>query len=61
LEQAKEQFEVMNNMYKNMMSLYEDMSKYYCFDKKRYAMEDFFGDIKIFQDSFKVIQNFIYL
>lgn len=54
LVQAKEQFEVMNNMYKKMTSLYEDMSKYYCFDKKKYGMEDFFGDIKIFQDSFKV-------
>lgn len=50
---AKGQFGVLNNMYNKMNSLFEDMSKYYCFDKKKYNMEDFFGDIKIFQDSFK--------
>lgn len=46
-------------MYNKMNSLFEDMSKYYCFDKKKYNMEDFFGDIKIFQDSFKVHCSFI--
>lgn len=46
-------------MYNKMNSLFEDMSKYYCFDKKKYNMEDFFGDIKIFQDSFKVLCSFI--
>lgn len=56
---AKDQFEVLNNMYNKMNSLFEDMSKYYCFDKKKYNMEDFFGDIKIFQDSFKVLCSFI--
>lgn len=56
---AKDQFEVLNNMYNKMNSLFEDMSKYYCFDKKKYNMEDFFGDIKIFQDSFKVHCSFI--
>lgn len=44
----------MNNMYKKMSGLFQDMSKYFCFDMKKYTMEDFFGDIKIFQDSFKV-------
>ncbi|XP_061164716.1 protein diaphanous homolog 1-like isoform X2 [Saccostrea echinata] len=53
LEEAKQQYEVMTNMSNKMMSLYEDMSKYYCFDIKKYTMEEFFGDIKIFQDSFR--------
>lgn len=45
----------LNDMYKKMGSMFEDMSEYFCFDKKQYKMNDFFGDIKTFQDNFKVL------
>lgn len=46
-------------MYKKMDSMFEDMSEYFCFDKTQYIMKDFFGDIKTFQDDFKV-KSFIF-
>lgn len=52
-EDANRQFKVLNDMYKKMDSMFEDMSEYFCFDKTQYIMKDFFGDIKTFQDDFK--------
>lgn len=50
---AKRNVVELNDMYKKMGSMFEDMSEYFCFDKKQYKMNDFFGDIKTFQDNFK--------
>lgn len=52
---AQRQFVELNDMYKKMGSMFEDMSDYFCFDKKQYNMNDFFGDIKTFQDNYKVL------
>ncbi|KAJ8298216.1 hypothetical protein KUTeg_024747 [Tegillarca granosa] len=49
---AKEQYDVLNGMYKKMDNLFKEMGKFYCFDTKKYTMEEFFSDIKAFKESF---------
>lgn len=49
---AKSQYEVMKGMYKMVDNLYKEMGKYYTFDIKKYAMEEFFSDIKSFKEFF---------
>ena len=51
---AKEQFEVLNTMYKSLEGLYKELGKYYAFDSHKYNMEELFQDIKSFKDSFGV-------
>ncbi|XP_053399361.1 protein diaphanous homolog 2-like isoform X3 [Mercenaria mercenaria] len=52
LGSAKEQFEVLNTMYKQLDSQYKSLGKFYAFDPNKYSMEEFFGDIKLFKDEF---------
>ncbi|XP_014210886.1 protein diaphanous isoform X2 [Copidosoma floridanum] len=49
---ARESCEVMQNMFKKMDSLYTDISEFFVFDKQKYTIEEFFGDIKKFKDDF---------
>jgi len=49
---AKEQCETLEGMSKQMISSYQQVAKYFCFDNKKYLMEEFFGDIKAFVESF---------
>jgi diaphanous 2 len=58
LGSAKEQFEVLNTMYKQLDSQYKTLAKYYCFDLNKYSVEEFFGDIKVFKDGFLVRFSF---
>ena len=51
---AKDQCEVLEGMHKRMIASYQQMAKYFCFDPKKYAMDEFFGDIKTFIDGFVV-------
>nr|CAD7437653.1 unnamed protein product [Timema bartmani] len=51
-KEAREQFEIMQNMFKNMESLYDDLAEFYTFDKLKYTPEEFFSDIKSFKDAF---------
>ena len=51
---AKEQFEVLNTMYKKLESLYKDLGKFYAFDPHKYNMEELFQDVKTFKDAFLV-------
>ncbi|XP_015122157.1 protein diaphanous isoform X2 [Diachasma alloeum] len=51
-KKARESFEVMQSMYKNMETLYTDISDFFAFDKQKYTIEEFFGDIKKFKDDF---------
>ena len=51
---AKEQCEVLEGMHKKMTSLYQQTAKYFCFDVKKYGIEEFFGDVKAFMDAFNV-------
>lgn len=41
-------------MFKQMQTLYTELAEYYAFDKQKYTMEEFFGDIKTFKDMFLV-------
>ncbi|KAJ8930937.1 hypothetical protein NQ314_016201, partial [Rhamnusium bicolor] len=51
-EDAREQCDVMQKMFKKMESHYNDLSEYYAFDKQKYTLEEFFTDLKTFKDSF---------
>lgn len=41
-------------MFKNMVTLYTDISEFFSFDKQKYTIEEFFSDIKTFKDDFTV-------
>ncbi|XP_011299550.1 protein diaphanous isoform X4 [Fopius arisanus] len=56
-KKARESFEVMQSMYKNMETLYTDISDFFAFDKQKYTIEEFFGDIKKFKDDFVQAQK----
>jgi diaphanous 2 len=45
---------VLEGMFKKMKSAFEEVAKFYCFDEKKYGMEDLFTDLKHFMDSFNV-------
>ncbi|XP_011337146.1 protein diaphanous isoform X1 [Ooceraea biroi] len=49
---ARESYEVLQNMFKNMDTLYTDISEFFSFDKQKYTIEEFFSDIKTFKDNF---------
>ncbi|XP_029156307.1 protein diaphanous isoform X2 [Nylanderia fulva] len=51
-KKARESYEVLQNMFKNTDALYTDISEFFAFDKKKYTIEEFFGDIKTFKDDF---------
>ncbi|XP_077255332.1 diaphanous related formin 1 isoform X2 [Temnothorax americanus] len=51
-KKARESYEVLQNMFKNMDTLYTDISEFFSFDKQKYTIEEFFGDIKTFKDDF---------
>ena len=44
----------MQNMFKKMDNLYTGISEFFAFDKQKYTIEEFFGDIKTFKDDFMV-------
>jgi len=54
LNTAKEQFEVLEGMYKKMTTMFQNTAKYFAFDPKKYTMEEFFTDMKSFIESFNV-------
>lgn len=49
---ARLQYQILDSMFKNMESLYADLSEFYAFDKQKYSLEEFFTDIKTFKDAF---------
>lgn len=53
LSEAVTQYEILENMYKKMEKLYEELSGFYAFDPKKYSLDEFFTDIKTFKDSFQ--------
>ncbi|XP_076178549.1 diaphanous related formin 1 [Ptiloglossa arizonensis] len=56
-KKARESYEVLQNMFKNMDSLYTEISEFFSFDKQKYTIEEFFGDIKTFKDDFMQAQR----
>ena len=51
---AKDQIDVLVEMHKNMTTMYKELVEYFCLDVKKTNMEEFFGDIKTFLDTFEV-------
>ncbi|VVC38770.1 Diaphanous autoregulatory (DAD) domain,Formin, GTPase-binding domain,Armadillo-like helical,Formin, FH3 [Cinara cedri] len=51
-KEAKSQFELLQNMYKKMEALYDNLADYYVFDKSKYTLEELFNDLKTFKDCF---------
>lgn len=56
-KKARESYEVLQNMFKHMDSLYTEISEFFSFDKQKYTIEEFFGDIKTFKDDFMVSEE----
>lgn len=54
LNVASGQCEVLEGMAKKMSSLYLEIAKYFAFDAKKYILEEFFTDIKMFIANFNV-------
>ncbi|KAL0280838.1 UNVERIFIED_CONTAM: hypothetical protein PYX00_002011 [Menopon gallinae] len=50
---ARQQFEILQNMFRNMDASYTNLAEFFAFDKQKYTLEEFFGDIKSFKDSFQ--------
>ena len=53
VEEAESQFSILKAMRQKLDGLYKELSEFYVFDKTKYTIEDFFGDIKMFKDQFK--------
>ena len=54
--EARAQYSILNAMGSKMESLYSDLAEYFVFDKQKYTLEEFFGDIKLFKDQFKQVR-----
>ena len=52
--QAKEQCELLVEMFNNMTNMYKELADYYCFDLKKTQLEDFFGDLSTFVQQYGV-------
>ncbi|KAK2848897.1 hypothetical protein Q5P01_008731 [Channa striata] len=46
---AREQYEKLSNMHKNMQKLYENIGSFFAFDPHSVSVEDFFGDLANFR------------
>ncbi|KAL4002095.1 hypothetical protein ACH3XW_2060 [Acanthocheilonema viteae] len=58
LSKAKTECEIVEKMYNTMNTKWESLRKYYSFDSKKYNMETFFGDLKLFKEDYeKVIHD----
>ena len=51
---ARTQCDILQEMAKKMEELYGNLSEYLVFDKQKYTLEEFMGDIKTFKDQYKV-------
>lgn len=51
-KEARDQFEILETMFKNMDILYTELSEFFTFDKQKYPLEEFFADVKTFKDNF---------
>ena len=38
-----------------MDTLYSELAGYFVFDRRKYTLEELFGDIKLFKDQFKQV------
>jgi hypothetical protein len=59
--EARAQYSILNAMGSKMESLYTNLAEYFVFDKQKYTLEEFFGDIKLFKDQFKQVKHKIFV
>nr|CAB3237999.1 protein diaphanous homolog 2-like [Phallusia mammillata] len=52
IEKAQDQFGLIEEMYENMVNCYDKISDFFCFDKKKKPMEDFFGQMNTFRQDY---------
>uniref|UniRef100_A0A8C5B529 Diaphanous related formin 2 n=1 Tax=Gadus morhua TaxID=8049 RepID=A0A8C5B529_GADMO len=52
VKHAREQYEKLSTMHKNMQKLYENMGSFYAFDPHTLSVEDFFGELANFRTLF---------
>ncbi|XP_057705634.1 protein diaphanous homolog 1 [Corythoichthys intestinalis] len=50
---AREQYEKLDLMYKNMEKQYTDLGGYFVFDPRKISVEEFFGDLNTFKNMFQ--------
>ena len=53
-QEARGQCDILQAMCKKMDELYTQLSEYFVFDKQKYTLEEYMGDVKQFKDQFKV-------
>ena len=53
-KEARTQCDILQAMAKKMEELYGALSEYLVFDKQKYTLEEFMGDVKTFKDQYKV-------
>lgn len=51
---AREQYEKLDMMHKNMEKQYSDLGDYFVFDPRKISVEEFFGDLNNFKNMFQV-------
>lgn len=56
---AREQYEKLSTMHKNMQKLYESIGSYFAFDPHAVSVEDFFGELANFRVLF-MVSNKVY-
>lgn len=54
LSEAEGKFKKIKDQHELMEKKYDELSEYYCFDRKKVSMEEFFGDITQFTKDFEV-------
>ena len=57
LVEAKDKFQLLEQMFAKMERLFQEIARYYAFDPKKYTMDEFFNDIKSFKDQFIEAKN----
>ncbi|XP_037070758.1 protein diaphanous-like [Pollicipes pollicipes] len=50
---ARQQVDILSNMSQKMSQLFSRIAEYFVFDKQKYVMEDFFGDVNTFIQHFQ--------
>lgn len=52
LLEAKDKFQLLEQMYNKMERLFKEIARYYAFDPNKYTLDELFSDIKSFKDQF---------
>lgn len=54
MESAREQYEKLDLLHKNMEKQYAELGEYFVFDPSKMSVEEFFGDLSTFRNMFLV-------